>query len=136
MDDLISTKLIRELLSSVKSVAIVGLSPKKNRPSYIVAEYLINAGYDVIPVNPGQNMILGRPCFPDLKSIPQNVDLVDIFRKPDDILPIVKQAVEKKINGIWMQLGIENADAANLALENNMIVIMNRCIKIDHQDLF
>ncbi len=136
MDDLYSAKLIRELLRTVKTIAIVGLSPKETRPSYLVGKYLINKGYDVIPVNPGQECILGLKCFPDLESIPQSIDLVNVFRRSDDVLPVVGQAIKKNVKGIWMQLGIENKDAAKLALENNITVIMNRCIKIDHQDLF
>lgn len=136
MDDLITMTSIRKLLHAVKSIAIVGLSPNEKRPSNMVGKYLLKVGYDVVPVNPGQNEILGRRCYPDLASIPQKIDLVDIFRKSDDVLPIVRQAIEKKVCGVWMQLGIKNEDAARLALKNNVAVIMNRCIKIDHQVFF
>lgn len=136
MDDLPSAESIRELLIRVKSIAIVGLSPKENRPSNVVGKYLIKAGFDVIPVNPGQKSIFGLRCFPDLDSIPLNIDLVNVFRKSDDVMPIVRQAIAKEVTGIWMQLGIQNENAARIASENNITVIMNRCLKIDHQDLF
>lgn len=126
---------IRSILQKSTSVAVVGLSPKPERPSNEVARYLIGQGYTVIPVNPGHQEILGRTCFPDLLSIPGQVDIVDIFRKSEHVLPIVRDAIEKKAGAIWMQEGVVNEEAAELAEKHGITVIMNRCIKIDHQQL-
>lgn len=125
---------IRKVLESASRIAVVGLSPKPHRPSHRVAVYLIEAGYTVIPVNPGHETILGRPCYPDLLSVPGPLDLVDIFRRPEHVLPVVEAAIEKQAKGIWMQEGIVNVAAAELADENGLTVIMDRCIMIDHQD--
>jgi predicted CoA-binding protein len=128
---------IRHLLTEATSIAIVGLSPKETRPSYMVGRYLLEAGYTIYPVNPGQTEILGEICYPDLESIPNKIDIVDIFRKSEDILPIVEQVVKLKSLplSIWMQQGIVNESAAELARSKGMYVIMDRCIKVDHSNL-
>ncbi|MBU1709384.1 MAG: CoA-binding protein [Proteobacteria bacterium] len=126
---------IRSILKKYKTIAVVGLSPKITRPSNQVADYLIRAGYEVIPVNPGQNEILGRTCYPDLLSIPESVDLVDIFRKPEDVPAVVDEAIAIGAKVIWMQLGIINDEAAKKATAAGLTVIMDRCIKVDHQNL-
>lgn len=135
MVDLYSNTRLREILHSVKVIAVVGLSPKENRPSNMVARYLIAAGYTVIPVNPGQKEILGLRCYSNIDEIPQRVDLVDIFRRAEDVGPIVEAAVGKNIPCIWMQLGIVNDEAAAFAKAQGCEVVMDRCIKIDHQNL-
>ncbi len=126
---------IKRVLESCKTIAVVGLSPKENRPSNMVARYLMGAGYQVIPVNPGQSEILGQTCYPNISSIPVRVDMVDIFRKPEDIVLIVKEAIACNIENIWMQLGIVNQEAATLAAQHNCFVVMDECIKIVHQEL-
>lgn len=123
---------IQEILSSTRTIAVVGASPKDKRPSNQVARYLLEAGYHVIPVNPGQTEILGLPCHPDLKAIPEPVDLVDIFRKAADIMPVVLEAIEINAKTIWMQQGIVNEQAAAVARAAGLTVIMDRCIKSDH----
>ncbi len=125
---------ITALLKDVSSIAIVGLSPKENRPSNMVGRYLLENGYTIYPVNPGQTEILGLQCYPDLDSIPHVIDVVDIFRKSEDIMPIVEQVVALKTmpGAVWMQQGIVNEAAAVLARENGMYVVMDRCIKVDH----
>ncbi|MCP3888187.1 MAG: CoA-binding protein [Desulfobulbaceae bacterium] len=125
---------ITALLKDVSSIAIVGLSPKENRPSNMVGRYLLENGYTIYPVNPGQTEILGLQCYPDLDSIPHVIDVVDIFRKSEDIMPIVEQVVALKTmpRAVWMQQGIVNEAAAVLARENGMYVVMDRCIKVDH----
>ena len=133
--DLTLLSKIKDILKNVSNVAIVGLSPKKERPSNMVAEYLLNAGITIIPVNPGHNTIMGLSCYPDLLSIPHSVDIVDIFRRSDDVLPIVKQAITIGASTIWMQQGIVNHEAAEVARNNNLKVIMDRCIKVDHASL-
>ena len=130
-----SDEQLKSLLDHSKTIAVVGLSPKMQRPSNAVAAYLINQGYSVIPVNPGHSEILGRACYPDLKSIPAEVDIVDIFRKSSEIGPIVDQAVEIGAGAVWMQQGIINEEAANIALEAGLRVVMDLCIKIEHSRL-
>ncbi|HEY5822936.1 MAG TPA: CoA-binding protein [Cyclobacteriaceae bacterium] len=127
-----NTDIIRKLLNTSRTIAIVGLSDKKERASNFVGSYLLSEGYTVIPVNPLKQEILGQKCYPDLKSIPCPVDIVDIFRRPDECVNIVKEALEIKAKAVWMQLGIVNRDAAKLALDNGLLVVMDRCIKMEH----
>ncbi|MCP4342487.1 MAG: CoA-binding protein [Desulfobulbaceae bacterium] len=137
LDALKQTAEISHLLREVSSIAVVGLSPKESRPSNMVARYLLDVGYTVYPVNPGQNEILGERCYADLFSIPHPIDVVDIFRKSEDILPIVQQLIELNPlpRVVWMQQGIINEAAAELARKNGVFVVMDRCIKVDHQNL-
>jgi predicted CoA-binding protein len=126
---------IRRILQESKTIAVVGLSPKMHRPSHQVARYLIQAGYNIIPVNPGQDAILGLTCYPDLRAIPAPVDLVDIFRRPEAVTPIVEDAIAIGARYIWMQEGIVNREAAAKAEAAGLAVIMDRCTKIDHMNL-
>ena len=126
---------ISKLLKEYKTIAVVGLSPKENRPSNQVARYLIEAGYNIIPLNPGQSEILGKKCYPDLKSIPEHIDIIDIFRRTEDVPPIVVDAISINAKVIWMQQGIVNEEAAALARKAGLTVIMDRCLKVDHMNL-
>jgi predicted CoA-binding protein len=126
---------IRNILQNTTTIAVVGLSPKPSRPSNQVAQYLKDAGYTIIPVNPGQNTLLGLPCYPDLQAIPGPVDMVDIFRQSEFVLPVVEGAIAIKAKVIWMQSGIINEEAAELAEEAGLTVIMDRCTMVDHMDL-
>lgn len=126
------TETMRRLLHTVKTVAIVGMSDKRERASNFVGSYLKSEGYRVIPVNPMIKEALGEKSYPDLRSIPEHVDVVDIFRRPDEIIPIVKQAIEIKAKVIWMQLQIVNRDAAELATAAGLTVVMDKCMKIEH----
>jgi uncharacterized protein len=101
----------------------------------MVARYLQAAGYSIYPVNPGHTEILGQPCFPKLSSIPVKIDIVDIFRRAEEVLPFVEEAVRIGAAAVWMQLGIVNQSAADYARANGLAVIMDRCIKIDHMNL-
>jgi len=123
---------INDILHSTRSIAVVGFSPKENRPSHMVGKYLMNAGFTVYPVNPGVSEILGQVSYPDLASVPGPVDVVDIFRRSEDVLPIVEAAIAIKAKVIWMQQGIVNEEAASLAEKAGLKVVMDRCIKIDH----
>jgi len=123
---------LRKIFAETKNIAVVGLSPKENRPSHQVARYLLEAGYRIIPVNPGQEEILGRKCYPDLLSIEERVDVVDIFRRADQVEPIVRDAVSIGARVVWMQQGIVNEQAAVLAENAGLTVIMDRCMKVDH----
>ncbi len=126
---------IRQLLKETTTIAIVGLSPKENRPSNMVGRYLADAGYTIFPVNPGQNLVLGVKCYPNLLSLPGSIDIVNIFRKSEDVLPIVEEALSLNPlpKAIWMQQGIRNEKAAELAKKKGVLVIMDRCLKIDHE---
>ncbi len=115
------------------TIAMVGLSPKRHRPSHKVARYLIDAGCTIIPVNPGQDWILGLPCYPDLLAIKESIDVVNIFRRADQVLSIVEDALSIGAKVIWMQQGIINEEAAELAGKAGLVVVMDRCIKIDHE---
>ncbi len=132
---LVDLNEIKNIMICSKNIAVVGLSPKAGRPSYQVASYLLGAGYRVIPVNPGQAKILDQTCYPNLTAIPEPVDIVNIFRRPADIPPIAAEAVKIKAKVVWMQLGISNHEAAALARQAGLAVIMDRCIQTDHADL-
>lgn len=126
---------IPQLLTEAQVIAVVGLSPKAERPSNMVARYLKQAGYIVIPVNPGHDQILGERCYPSLLDVPSRIDIANIFRRSEDVGPIVQQAIEKGCTAIWMQQGIVNHDAAAQAKQHGIKVVMDRCIKVDHDNL-
>ena len=126
---------IKQILHETRTVAVVGLSPRDSRPSHQVASYLIAAGYTVIPVNPGQDEILGQKCYPNLDVIPVPVDVGNIFRSPHDVLPIVEAAVRIRAKVVWMQLDIVNREAAAVGERSGLVVVMDRCIKTDHINL-
>jgi predicted CoA-binding protein len=127
---------IKEILTSYKTIAIVGISNKPGRDSYIVAEYLLNQGYKIIPVNPNIDTVLGLKAYPDLISIPEEIDIVDIFRRPEFVDEIVDQAIEKRAKVVWMQLGVINESAAEKARKAGLKVVMNKCIKVEHMYRF
>jgi predicted CoA-binding protein len=135
-----SDDMLRDLLKRVKTVAIVGVSMNPVRPSYFVARYLSLKGYTVIPVNPGAagKMLFGQPVVASLSDITVPVDMVDIFRRSDVVGPIVDEALEvfPNLDVIWMQIGVENAQAAEKAEARGVTVIQNRCPKIEYQRLF
>ena len=126
---------IRRILTDSKTIAVVGLSPKPNRPSHQVALYLMEAGYTIIPVNPGQGAILGQICYSSLRDIPVPVDMVDIFRRSESVMPVVEEAIGIGARFIWMQEGVINEEASAKAERAGLTVIMNRCTKIDHMNL-
>jgi predicted CoA-binding protein len=127
---------IRGILNSVKTIAMVGISPKEVRPSYFVFKYLQERGYRMIPVNPGQagKDILGQKVYGKLADIPEPVDMIDIFRASDHVMPVVQEAIalEPKPQVVWMQLTIRNDAAAELAEQAGIKVVMNRCPKIEY----
>ncbi len=127
---------IRGILNTVKTIAMVGFSPRENRPSYFVFKYLRERGYRVIPVNPGQaaKELLGQKVYGKLSEIPEPIDMVDIFRSSEHALPIVQEALTLKPRPqvIWMQLKVRNDQAAKLAENAGLKVVMNRCPKIEY----
>jgi len=126
---------ISDLLSSARTIAVIGLSAKRFRPSYGVAEYMKRSGYRIIPVNPHETEVLGEKCYPDLESIPEPVDIVDIFRRPEHVPEIVEAAIRKGAKVIWMQEGVFHEEAARRAEEAGLAVVMDRCILKDHRRL-
>lgn len=123
---------IRHLLGHARTVAMVGLSDKPERPSNFVASYLLSEGYQVIPVNPRATEILGQKSYPDLKSIPEKVDIVDIFRRASECDAIVEEAIAIGAKAIWQQLTIINIPAAEKARKAGLIAIVDRCMKMEH----
>ena len=126
---------VRDILEKSKVIAVVGLSPKPERDSHEVAKYLQDQGYRIVPVNPRADTILGEKSYPDLASIPERVDVVDIFRRSDDVPPVVDQAIDIGAKAVWMQLGIVNEDAAAKAREAGLGVVMDRCMLVEHRNL-
>ena len=126
---------IEGILKRAKTVAVVGLSPKADRPSYGVASYLKEQGYRIIPVNPAADEVLGEKCYPDLSSIEEKVDVVDIFRRAEDVPPIVEEAIRTGAETVWMQEGIVNEEAAARAREAGLEVVMDRCMLKEHKRL-
>ncbi len=117
----------------MKTIAVVGLSPKQDRPSYRVAQYLQSVGYKIIPVNPGHPEIFGEKSYPTLKDIPVKVDVVDVFRKPEHVMPITETAIQIGAKAIWFQDGVINKEAAKLAEDAGLLVVMDDCMLRQHQ---
>lgn len=124
--------VIQRLLREARTVAIVGLSTDPQRASWFVASYLQKAGYRVIPVNPKAGEILGEKCYPDLASIPEPVDLVDVFRPASECLAVARQAVAARAKALWLQLKLVNIEAAELAAAAGLEVVVDRCVKMEH----
>ena len=130
---------LRRILTHSRVIAVVGLSAHWYRPSYFAAKYMQDHGYRIIPVNPAYTEVLNERCYPDLASARKGagapIDIVDCFRKPPDIPPIARDAVAIDAKVLWMQLGIRNEDAAKIALDAGLDVVMDRCVKIEHARL-
>jgi len=118
-----------EILTTYRTVAIVGLSSDPLKPSCKVAVYLVDHGYNVIPVNPKAAEILGKKSYPSLSAVPEKVEIVDIFRRPEDVMPIVEEAIKVGAKVVWMQEGIVNEAAAQKAREAGLQVVMDKCIR-------
>jgi predicted CoA-binding protein len=127
---------LRRVLQLNRTIAVVGLSASWNRPSYFAAKYMQERGYTIIPVNPGASEILGVKCYPDLASVPVPIDMVDVFRKPEDVVPIAEEAVRIGAKCLWLQLGVINDEAVALADAAGLDVVMDRCVKIEYARLF
>ena len=122
-----SAMIIDEILRDCRTIAVVGLSSNPARPSYHVAAYMKSQGYRVIPVNPNETNVLSETAYPSLVAVPGAIDLVNIFRKSEDVLPIVEEAIVHGVKAIWMQEGISNEQAAVRARESGLLVVMDRC---------
>jgi predicted CoA-binding protein len=132
-----SDSQIKEIYQ-LKNIAVVGVSRNEEKPSHQVPKYLIEHGYNVIPVNPTVTEVLGRKCYPSVAAINERVDVVDVFRKSEDVLGVIDDVLKKKdgIKVFWMQLGIHNEDAERKAKENGIDVVYNRCMMEEHKRLF
>ena len=127
---------LRKILIECKTIAMIGLSQKWNRPSNYAAKYLLLHGYEVIPVTPTYDEVLGQKCYDSVLDIPKKVDVVDCFRKVEEIPQIAVDAVEIGARVLWMQLGIVNEEARKIAEDGGLEVVMNRCMKIEHGRIF
>jgi predicted CoA-binding protein len=128
---------IKKTLYRSRTVAVVGISPKEDRPSYIVAAYLKSKGYRIIPVRPEGEEILGEKVYPNLMEIPKEIeiDVVDIFRKSEDVPPVADEAIQREAKVLWMQEGIVHKEAGAKAEKAGLKVVMDRCMKKEHQRL-
>lgn len=124
---------IQQILEHSNTIAVVGLSDKPSRPSYQVAEYLQKRGYKIIPVNPNVSEVLGEKAYPDLLSVPGAVDVVEVFRNPDAVPEVVRQAIRIKAKVVWMQPGAENYDAADAAEAAGLKTVVGMCMRVEHR---
>ena len=127
---------LRRILKSCRTIAVVGLSAEWHRPSYFAAKYMQQHGHRIVPVNPRYDAVLGEACYPTLEAIPFPVDMVDVFRKPADLVPIAKSAVAIGAKCLWQQLGVVNEEADAIARAAGLDSVMDRCVKIEHARLF
>lgn len=127
---------LRRILKDNHTIAVVGLSADWYRPSYFAAKYMQEHGFRIIPVNPKYNEILGERCYPDLASIPDKIDIVDVFRKSEDCAPIAKDAAAISAKALWLQIGVMNDEARQIAEAAGMDFVQNRCVKIEYARLF
>lgn len=128
--------VITELLRTARTIAVVGLSSKKARPSHGVTDYMQHAGYRIIPVNPNEAEVLGEKAYPDLDSVPEKIDIVDIFRRSEFVSDIVDAAIRIGARAVWMQEGVVDVEAAARARKAGLIVVMDRCILKEHRKRF
>jgi hypothetical protein len=128
-------QMMKEILLSAKTVASVGLSSNQEKESYWIVSYLKEQGYHIIPVNPTATEILGEKVYPNLSAIPEKVDVVQIFRKPEDVPPVVEEAIKIGAKVVWMQEGIVNEEAAQKARAAGLLVVMNACMRATHRRL-
>ncbi len=131
---------IKEIFNNTKTIAIVGLSPDSEKASFRVASYLQSKGFKIVPLYPKEDEILGEKVYRSLEEIPFDIDMVDIFRKPDAIAKVVDEAIRlkdsKNIKSVWFQLGLANNEAAQKAVENGLKVVQNKCTKIEHKAIY
>jgi hypothetical protein len=134
MSDDIST--LRRILRECRSIAVVGLSAEWHRPSFFAAKYMQQHGYRIVPVNPRYAEVLGERCYASLADIPHPVDMVDVFRRTEDVLPIAEQAIAIGARCLWQQIGVKNFAADELARKAGLDSVLDRCVKIEHARIF
>ena len=128
-------EMMKDILLSAKTIASVGLSSNQQKESFWIVSYLKDQGYRIIPVNPTADEILGEKAYPDLSSVPENADVVQVFRKPEDVPPVVDEAIKIGAKAVWMQEGIVNEEAAQKAREAGLQVVMDACMRATHRRL-
>ena len=128
-------QMMKDILLSAKTIASVGLSSNQQKESYWIVSYLKDQGYRIIPVNPTADEILGEKAYPDLESIPEKIDVVQVFRKPEDVPPVVDSAIKIGAKAVWMQEGIVNEEAAQKARQAGLQVVMDACMRVTHRRL-
>jgi len=133
--DLYTDDEIRNFLL-LKKVAVIGISRSESKAAHFVPKYLSENGFDIIPVNPNSNEILSKKCYKEITEVEGDIDIVDVFRPSEDVLPFVRDAIKKNPKVIWLQEGIHNEEAENLAREHGIDVVFNRCMLAEHQRLF
>lgn len=127
---------LRALLTTTRTIAVVGMSPKPERPSHYVAQYMREHGYTIVPVNPGHREIAGLACYPSLSEVPVAIDMVNVFRRADDTPPIAHEAVAIGAKSLWLQLGIVSTESARIAAAGGLDMVMDLCVKVEHARLF
>ena len=127
---------LKQLLDSTRTVAVVGISKNWNRPSNFVAKYLKEHGYIIIPINPKYEEVLGMKCYPSLSEVPLEIDLVNCFRKPNELNNTLVELLDRRIKKLWLQIGVINSEIKEFAERQGVSVVMDRCIKIEHARLF
>lgn len=128
-------QMLKDILLSAKTIASVGLSSNRAKESYGIADYLKGQGYHIIPVNPTTSEVLGEKSYPDLESVPEKIDVVQVFRKPEDVPPVVDSAIKVGAKVVWMQEGIVNEEAAEKARAAGLQVVMDACMRVTHRRL-
>ena len=128
-------QVMKDILLSAKTIASVGLSSNQQKESYGIVAYLKEQGYHIIPINPTANEIMGEKSYPDLESVPEKIDVVQIFRRPEDVPPVVDSAIKAGARVVWMQEGIVNEEAAQKAREAGLQVVMDACMRMTHRRL-
>ena len=129
-----SDEEIKNILS-MKNVAVVGMSKNSEKAAHYVPKYLMNNGYNITPINPTTDEILNKKCYPDITAVKEQIDIVDVFRPSEDVLPVVQEAIKKRPKVIWLQEGIHNKEAEDLARKAGITVVFNRCMLAEHQRL-
>jgi uncharacterized protein len=135
ISDYTDKRVIEDILTNCRTIAVVGISDKRDRPSYHVAAYLMEAGYEIFPVNPSLNNVLGLKAYPDLESIPVKIDLVDVFRRSETVGPVVDEAIKIGAKAIWFQEGVINEEAGSKAVKAGLKVVMDRCMLKEHSKM-
>ena len=128
-------QMMKDILLSAKTIASVGLSSNPGKESYGIVQYLQSQGYRVIPVNPTADEILGEKAYPDLESVPEEIDVVQVFRRPEDVPPVVDSAIKAGAKAVWMQEGIVHEEAAQKARDAGIQVVMDACMRVTHRRL-
>jgi uncharacterized protein len=128
-----ATDPILEILKKYKTIAVVGLSSNPSRPSFGVTEYMQSAGYRIIPVNPNETEVLGEKSYARLEDVPEKIEIVDVFRRSENVPPVVESAIRVGAKVVWMQLGVQNAEAAERARAAGLVVVEDACILVEHK---